>query len=83
MDLDAREYRNPRWWARPWGWISFFPIEPDFMQPPFHPLSEIPHRLHRLSNGSAYEMPPSLSESWERLDRDLSLITHLLKTITM
>ncbi|KJA19629.1 hypothetical protein HYPSUDRAFT_117799, partial [Hypholoma sublateritium FD-334 SS-4] len=61
MDLNTRDYRNPCWWSRPWGWISFFPHEPDFLQPPFQPLSDIPHRLHRLPDGSGYEMPPSLA----------------------
>ena len=23
MDLDIGEYWKPRWWTRPWGWISF------------------------------------------------------------
>ncbi|KJA19413.1 hypothetical protein HYPSUDRAFT_110690, partial [Hypholoma sublateritium FD-334 SS-4] len=28
MDLDIRDYLEPHWWTRPWGWIAFFPHEP-------------------------------------------------------
>ncbi len=73
------DYREPRWWTRPWGWISFFPHEPDFSHPPFHSLLYVPHRLHRFSNDSRYSMPPNVAASWEQLDRDISFVTHLLQ----
>ncbi|KJA14090.1 hypothetical protein HYPSUDRAFT_209003 [Hypholoma sublateritium FD-334 SS-4] len=80
-DLNAAEYLQPRWWSRPWGWISFFPIEPHFEDPPFTCLLAAPRRanhIYREFNG--YVMPNNISLEWLQLDRNLTKATALLQT---
>lgn len=42
MNLDITDYLSPWWWTRSWGSISFMLHEPDYLNPLFEPLSQIP-----------------------------------------
>ena len=80
MDLDIRKYMRPQWWTRPWGWISFLLLEPDYRSPPFDPLTHIPRRPMRLPEGAGYAMPSDLADSWSNLDNMLNVITYFLQS---
>ncbi|KJA21984.1 hypothetical protein HYPSUDRAFT_202479 [Hypholoma sublateritium FD-334 SS-4] len=80
MDVDLRNYLRPRWWTRPWGWISFLSHEPDYRHPPFDPLMHIPRRPLRLQDNAGYAMPLDLASSWSNLDKQLNVITYFLQS---
>ncbi len=79
MDLDISNYMQPRWWNRSWGWISFFPHNPDYQQPPFDVLLLNLRRYLHLPDNSGYSMPDAIADSWFMLDSDISAITSLLQ----
>ncbi|KJA16736.1 hypothetical protein HYPSUDRAFT_147368 [Hypholoma sublateritium FD-334 SS-4] len=79
--LDASDYLQPRWWCRPWGWISFFPTEPHFQDPPFTCLLAAPRRANHIYNkGTGYAMPRGIMCEWLELDKNLTEATALLQT---
>ncbi len=79
MDLDVSKYRQPGWWSCPWGWISFFPHNPDYRQPPFDSLLLNPRRSLRLPDDTGYSMPDIIADSWLTLDRDITTIASLIQ----
>ncbi len=80
-DLNATDYLQPRFWSRPWGWISFFPLEPHFEQPPFQCLLAAPRRAgHIPKAGARYIMPDDVLNEWLELDRNLTRATSLIQS---
>ena len=53
--------------------------EPDYLNPLFEPLLQMPRHSRRLLDSAKYAMPANLADQWSKLESDLSMATYLLQ----
>ncbi|KAH6890731.1 hypothetical protein BKA70DRAFT_1234629 [Coprinopsis sp. MPI-PUGE-AT-0042] len=70
-----RDFHQPGYWSRPYGWIAFVPRHPNFTSRPFDRLFRLPRAI---KDQKGWCMPKPTADAWLELENSLrGLISHL------
>jgi hypothetical protein len=76
-EVILQHFHQPRWWTLPFGWISFIPLQPQFVGFPFDCLAHLPNRCEKIEK-LGFALPQRLVNRWRTLDAALGKATGIL-----
>jgi hypothetical protein len=73
-------YKNPFWWTRAFGWITFFPLSPSFDGPIFESLLIPGRHQFTCDEDGKFMMPRSLAKRWFQIEQELFNAIHIIQS---